>query len=104
MKELVWVFLVLTVYFIAFNVYYPHIGNYMIYYLGFRADSIGIIQGIALIVGMLSVIPASKLLSKNKFVLATSISVLLSFLGVGIVGLFGRRKTLTPAPSGTGHC
>ena len=97
MKELVWVFLVLTVYFIAFNVYYPHIGNYMIYYLGFRADSIGIIQGIALIVGMLSVVPASKILSKNKFVLATSIAVLLSFVGVGIVGLFGRPENVDPS-------
>ncbi len=27
MKELVWVFLVLTVYFIAFNVYYPPISE-----------------------------------------------------------------------------
>ena len=97
MKELVWVFLVLTVYFIAFNVYYPHIGNYMIYYLGFRADSIGIIQGIALIVGMLSVVPASRILSKNKFVLATSIAVLLSFVGVGIVGLFGRPENVDPS-------
>ncbi len=69
----------------------------MIYYLGFRADSIGIIQGIALIVGMLSVIPASKILSKNKFVLATSIAVLLSFVGVGIVGLFGRPENVDPS-------
>ena len=62
-KELVWVFLVLTTYFIAFNVYYPHVGNYMIYYLGFSAGDIGIIQGIALILGMFSVIPASSYLN-----------------------------------------
>ncbi|MBP5225486.1 MAG: MFS transporter, partial [Lachnospiraceae bacterium] len=48
-KQLLWVFLVMTFYFIAFNVYYPHVGNYMIYYLGFSPDNIGIIQGIALI-------------------------------------------------------
>ena len=96
-KELIWVFLTLTTYFIAFNVYYPHVGNYMIYYLGFSADSIGIIQGIALILGMLSVIPASKLLNKDKFVLAASLSILLSMIGVGILGLFGRPQYIDPS-------
>ena len=96
-KELIWVFLTLTTYFIAFNVYYPHVGNYMIYYLGFSADSIGIIQGIALILGMLSVIPASKLLNKDKFVLAASLSILLSMIGVGILGIFGRPQYIDPS-------
>ena len=94
--ELVCVFLVLTVYFIAFNVYYPHVGNYMIYYLGFSADSIGIIQGVALILGMLSVIPATRLLNKNRFVLAAAISVILSMVGVAILGLFGRPQYIDP--------
>lgn len=96
-KQLIWVFLVLTVYFIAFNVYYPHVGNYMIYYLGFSADAIGIIQGIALILGMLSVIPASRLLNKNRFVLAASIAIILSMIGVGILGLFGRPAYIDPS-------
>lgn len=95
-KELIWVFIVLTVYFIAFNVYYPHVGNYMIYYLGFKADDIGIIQGIALLLGMLSVIPASKLLNNNKFVLAASISIILSVIGVGILGIFGKPEFINP--------
>ena len=95
-KQLVWVFIVLTVYFIAFNVYYPHVGNYMIYYLGFKADDIGIIQGIALILGMLSVIPASRLLNKNKYVLAASISIVLSMIGVGILGVFGKPEFIDP--------
>ena len=94
--ELVCVFLVLTVYFIAFNVYYPHVGNYMIYYLGFSPDSIGIIQGVALILGMLSVIPATRLLNKNRFVLAAAISVILSMVGVAILGLFGRPQYIDP--------
>lgn len=95
-KQLFWVFIVLTVYFIAFNVYYPHVGNYMIYYLGFKADDIGIIQGIALILGMFSVIPASKLLNKNKYVLAASISIILSMIGVGILGVFGKPEFIDP--------
>ena len=96
-KELLWVFLVLTVYFVSFNVYYPHVGNYMIYYLGFSADSIGLIQGLALIFGMLAVIPASKMLNKNKFVPAAVIAVILSIIGVGILGLFGRPENVDPA-------
>lgn len=95
-KELVWVFLLLTFYFVAFNVYYPHVGNYMIYYLGFSADTIGIIQGLALILGMLSVIPASRLLNRNRFVLAAAVSVVLSVIGVGILGLFGRPENVDP--------
>ena len=96
-KELIWVFLTLSVYFIAFNVYYPHVGNYMIYYLGFKADDIGIIQGIALILGMLSVIPASRLLKKDKFVAAAALSIVLSIIGVGMLGLFGRPEYVDPS-------
>ena len=96
-RELVWVFLVLTVYFTAFNVYYPHVGNYMIYYLGFSPDSIGVIQGVGLILGMVSVIPASRLLAKNKFVPAAALSIVLSVIGVGILGLFGRPEKVDPA-------
>ena len=95
-RELVWVFLVLMVYFIAFNVYYPHVGNYMIYYLGFDPGSIGIIQGIALILGMGSVIPASRLLKKNRFVTAAALAVLLSFVGVGVLGVFVRPARIDP--------
>ena len=96
-RELLWVFLVLTIYFIAFNVYYPHVGNYMIYYLGFSPDVIGIIQGIALILGMFSVIPASRLLNKNRFAAAASIAIVLSVIGVGMLGLFGRPENVDPS-------
>ena len=95
-KELLWVFLVLTFYFIAFNVYYPHVGNYMIYYLGFSPDNIGIIQGIALILGMLAVIPASRMVNQNKFILASSIAIVLTIIGLGILGLFGKPENVDP--------
>jgi len=95
-RELVWVFIVLTVYFIAFNVFYPHVGNYLIYYLGYTPDDIGIIQGVGLLLGMVSVIPASMLLKKNKFALAAALSIVLSILGVGLLGLFGRPENVDP--------
>ena len=93
-KELVWVFLVLAVYFISFDVYFPHVGNYMIYYLGFKANMIGLIEGLALILGMLVVIPASKLINKDKFPLAASIAIAFSFVGIGILGLFVRPQNV----------
>ena len=96
LRELVWVFLMLTVYFIAFNVFYPHVGNYLIYYLGYTPDDIGIIQGVGLLLGMVSVIPASKMLARNKFVLATAVSIVLSVIGVGTLGVFGRPENVDP--------
>lgn len=96
LRELVWVFLTLTVYFIAFNVFYPHVGNYLIYYLGYTPDDIGLIQGAGLLLGMLAVIPASMLLKKNKFGTAAALSVVLSVIGVGILGLFGRPERVDP--------
>ncbi|MBO4873078.1 MAG: MFS transporter [Lachnospiraceae bacterium] len=95
-KELLWVFLMMAFYFVSFNVYYPHVGNYMIYYLGFSPDSIGLVQGIALIFGMLSVIPASKLLNKNKFVPAVTVAVVLTVIGVGVLGIVGRPENVDP--------
>ena len=68
----------------------------MIYYLGFSPDSIGVIQGVALIFGMLSVIPASALLNRNRFVLAAAISVVLSLVGVGLLGVFGVPENIDP--------
>ena len=96
LKELLWVFLTLTFYFIAFNVFYPHIGNYLIYYLGYTPDDIGVIQGVGLLLGMLAVIPASMLLKRNRFALAAAIAVVLSAVGVGILGLFGRPENVDP--------
>lgn len=96
-RELVCVFLVLTVYFISFNVYFPHVGNYMIYYLGFDASAIGVIEGAALLLGMVSVIPASRLIRRQRFVAATSAAVLLSFAGVGLIGLLGRPENIDPS-------
>ena len=94
MKELVWVNLTLAFYFIAFNMSFSHIGNYMIYYLGFTADLMGIIEGAALIVAMLLVIPATGLINRNKSPLLCTLSVLLSFAGVMTLGLFVRPENV----------
>ncbi len=90
MKELVWVNLTLCVYFIAFNMYFAHLGNYIIYYLGFTADLMGLIEGVALVAAMLAVVPATSLINKNKSPLLCVISILCNFAGVLYLGLFVR--------------
>lgn len=94
--ELAWVNLALAVYFIAFNMYFTHIGNYMIYYLGFAADMMGYIEGIALILAMLCTIPCTKWLNNNKAPQLCMISTVINCLGVGIMGLFVRPENVNP--------
>lgn len=86
LKELVMVNLTLAVYFISFNVYFTHLGNYMIYYLGFTADIMGYIEGIALALAMLATIPASGLINKGKSPMLTAASVVISCIGLILLG------------------
>ena len=90
LKELVWVNLTLAAYFIAFNMYFTHIGNYMIYYLGFTADLMGIMEGIGLTLAMLVAIPASKLINAGKHVPITFCAVVFNIVGVLVLGLLVR--------------
>ena len=86
LKELVMVNLTLAVYFISFNVYFAHLGNYMIYYLGFTADIMGYIEGLALGLAMLATIPASGLINKGKSPMLTAVSVVISCIGLILLG------------------
>ncbi len=90
LKELVWVNLTLAAYFIAFNTYFTHLGNYMIYYLGFTADFMGYIEGLSLVLAMLTVIPATKLINKGKFAGIVFISVIFNIAGLLMLGFFVR--------------
>jgi MFS family permease len=97
LRELVWVNLTLAVYFIAFNMYFTHMGNYIIYYLHFSADEMGLIEGIPLILAMLMVIPATMLINKNKSPLVCTISIILNCAGVLILGFYGKPENIDPS-------
>lgn len=88
--ELAWVNLSLAVYFTAFNMYFAHIGNYMIYYLGFSPDRMGYIEGITLVFAMLCTIPCTRLLNRSMAPRLCMISTVLNSIGVGILGFFVR--------------
>ena len=92
LRELVFVNLTLTVYFVAFNMYFSHLGNFMIYYLGFTADTMGLVEGVALAAAMLFVIPATALINRDRSPLLCALAVVVNFIGVLLIGLF-----VTPA-------
>ncbi len=93
-KELLWVNLYVTVYFIAFNIYFTYMGNYMIYYLGFTEWDMGLIQGIALILAMVLVLPSTLLINRKKSPLVAYMAVALTMLGLIVVCLFVSPETV----------
>lgn len=85
LKELVWVNIAVSVFFIGFNVYFAYIGNYIIYYLGYTADMMGIIEAVPLVLSMLTAIPASKLINKGKHDLVSIFSIIVNIIGLIII-------------------
>lgn len=64
--ELVLVFLSLMVFFIAYDAISAQLNNYLIYYLGFNASKIGVIEAVPMVVAMLAAIPSSRAINHNK--------------------------------------
>lgn len=85
LKELVWVNVAVSVFFIGFNVYFAYIGNYIIYYLGYTADMMGIIEAVPLVLSMLTAIPASRLINKNKHTLVSTVAIIINIIGLLII-------------------
>ncbi len=81
-RELLMACITTAVYFTAFNVYFVHMGNWLIYYLGFTPDLMGLIQGVALLAASLVSIPAIGLINKNK-----SPAIAFTAIGVNVIGL-----------------
>lgn len=65
-RELFWVFIVMVVYFIGFNVYFSYITIYFVNYLGYNYTVAGALQGGALVVASFMTVPAAKLIDQGK--------------------------------------
>lgn len=96
-RELVYVNLMLAVYFISFNVYFSHLGNFMIYYLGFTADTMGLIEGIGLLIAIFTTIPAIKLIRADKSSLIISLAIIVNSIGLLIIGLLVSPDSVDPS-------
>ena len=93
-KELVQTCLAVTIYFIAFNIYFIHLGNWMIYRMGFTPVNMGLVQGIGLIFAMLFVIPGIKLINKQRTPYAGAIALILNITGLCILYFFVSPETV----------
>jgi len=87
-KELIAVNVTVAIFFVAFNVYFVHIGNLFIYNYGFTAGDAGVIQGVGLIIALLFTIPAIGLINKNKSPLLLAFAVLVDIIGLVVLYLF----------------
>ena len=81
-KELLLVYVVISVFFVGYNTYMPHLGNFLIQYLGFSADQLGIIEAVPLLLATLITLPVSKFINQGKFVGVSLFSVFSCFAGV----------------------
>lgn len=84
-KELLLVNIAVAIFFTGYNAYHPHLGNYLIHYLGFSANKIGLIQVFPLVIAMLSTIPISGFINKNKFVEIGIFASVIGLIGITLV-------------------
>lgn len=84
-KELVLVNIGVSLFFIGFNVYFAYMGNYIIYYLGYSADQMGIIEAVPLMLAMLTAVPIGILINKNKHPYLALASVVVNIIGLLIL-------------------
>ena len=85
LRELVWVNVGVSLFFIGFNVYFAYIGNYLIYYIGYTADMMGVIEAVPLVLAMLTAIPIGILINKNKHPLIALASIVVNIAGLLIL-------------------
>lgn len=88
-RELVLINITICVFFIAFNVYFVHMGNLFIHNYGFSAGDAGYLQGVALIIAIIFTIPAIKLIDKDKSPLVFFIALVVDIIGLLVLYFFG---------------
>jgi MFS family permease len=64
-RELFWVFIVMLIYFVGFNVYFSYITIYFVNYLGYSFTVAGALQGGALVVASFMTIPTGRLIDRG---------------------------------------
>lgn len=85
MRELLLVNIGISIFFSGFNIFFAYLGNYIIYYLGYGADQMGIIEAVPLVLAMLISIPLSSLINRNKHPFIAIFAVICSVIGLLIL-------------------
>lgn len=78
---------IFSVFFISFNVYFPHLLNYFIYTRSYSAGTAGILLGIGLIIAIPFTLIASKFINKGKYVQVVSFALIGNIIGLFIMVL-----------------
>ncbi len=84
-KELFWVFTIMMVYFIGFNVYFPYVTIYFVNYLGMDYTLTGIVQGVSLLIAVLLTIPAARFIDRGKNTSIIAVALLINIVGLIII-------------------
>lgn len=90
LKELLLACIVVCAFFIPFNFYFVHMGNWLIYDIGFTTGNMGLLEGVALLLASLVTVPFSKLINREKIPQVVLISVLVNALGLILTYFFIR--------------
>jgi MFS family permease len=93
-KELFWVFIIMMVYFIGFNVYFPYITIYFVNYLGMDYTLTGIVQGLSLLVAVLLTIPAARFIDRGRNTRVIGAALILNVLGLTLISLSNQLISL----------
>ena len=81
-KEMLLACLVSCMFFIPFNFYFVHMGNWMIYDLGFTAGDMGLVEGVALLFAVLVTIPFIRLINNDKLPVVTCVAIVSNAAGL----------------------
>lgn len=95
LRELVFVNVGVCIFFIGFNVYFAYLGNYLIHFLGYTADIMGIVEAVPLVLAMLTAIPASKFINGGKAAQVAIFGVVVNVIGT-LITYFVRPSEVDP--------
>ena len=82
LKEMLLACTVNCVFFIPFNFYFTHLGNWLIYDIGLTTGDMGLVEGIALLLAALFTIPFAKVINSGKIPQVCAASVIINTLGL----------------------
>jgi len=88
-RELFFVFFIMSVYFACFNFYFSHVGNYFIYTLGYSEGTAGVIQGVGLLLAVLTAFPAARAIDRGHHGRMILLSVAATAIGLTVLGFAG---------------
>lgn len=86
-KLLMLVFAIFAMFFISFNVYFPHILNYFIYTAGYDEGTAGLLMGIGLLIAVPTTLITAKFINKGKFGIVLTVSVIANVIGLIILAV-----------------